>query len=88
VDGGWILNGSLVWKDGNITLYRLKDDLEPSLDEFQLGQKRSKNIIEDMVSSIKEGTQVAVDGIEGRKSVAILDGIYESSETGKTVKLR
>ena len=81
-------NGSLVWKNGNVDLYKLKDDPEPSLDEFQLDEERPNNIIEDMVSAIKKGTPVAVDGIEGRKSVAILNGIYESSETGKAVELR
>jgi len=81
-------NGALIWNDGNVTLYKLKDDPEPFLDEFQLDQERPRNIIEDIVSSIEKGSPVAVDGIEGRKSVAILTGIYESSETGKTVELR
>jgi len=80
-------NGSLTWKDGDVLLYELKNNTEPSLDEFQLDPNRPENIIEDMVSAVKKGTPVMVDGKEGRKSVAILNAIYESSKTGKTVEL-
>jgi UDP-N-acetyl-2-amino-2-deoxyglucuronate dehydrogenase len=80
-------NGTIVWKDGNVMLYKLKDNPEASLDEFKLDPNRPKNIIEDMVSAIKKGTPVMVDGNEGRKSVAILNAIYESSRTGKVVEL-
>jgi len=80
-------NGSIVWRDGKVTLYRLKDDLEPSLDEFQLDPNRPKNIIEDMVSAVKKGSHVMVDGVEGRKTVVIINAIYESSKTGKIVEL-
>jgi len=80
-------NGSIVWKDGNVTLYKRKDDPEPSLDEFQIDHNRPKNIIEDMVSAVKKGSRVMVDGVEGRKTVAIINAIYESSKTGKIVEL-
>jgi len=80
-------NGSIVWRDGNVILYKRKDDPEPSLDEFKLDPNRPKNIIEDMVSAIKRDSHVMVDGIEGRKTVAIINAIYESSKTGKTVEL-
>jgi len=80
-------NGSIVWKDGKVLLYKCKDDPE-SLDEFQLDPNRPKNIIEDIVSAIKIGTPVTVNGNEGRKSVAIFNAIYKSSKTGKIIKLR
>jgi len=80
-------NGTIVWKDSNILLYKRKDDPEPSLDEFKLDPNRPKNIIEDMVSAIKKGTPVMVDGNEGRKSVAIINAIYESSKTGREIEL-
>ncbi len=79
-------NGSLVWSEGNITLYKLKNNSEPSLDEFQLDPDRPRNIIEDMVSAIQKSKPVMVNGQEGRKSVAILNAIYESSMAGKPVK--
>ena len=80
-------NGSIVWRDGNVELYKLKDNPEPSLDEFKLDPERPRNIIEDMVSAIKKGSKVMVDGVEGRKSVAIINAIYESSKTGKVIEL-
>jgi len=66
-----------------VLVYKCKDDPEASLDEFKLDPNRPKNIIEDMVSAIKRGTPVMVDGNEGRKSVAIFNAICKSSETGE-----
>ncbi|RLI00455.1 hypothetical protein DRO38_06435, partial [Candidatus Bathyarchaeota archaeon] len=56
-------NGSIVWRDGKIILYELKDNPEPSLDEFKLNPERPRNIIEDMVSAVKKGSRVMVDGV-------------------------
>jgi len=80
-------NGSIVWKDGNIMLYKRKDDPEASLDEFQLSPDRPRNIIEDIVSAIKKGSRVMVNGVEGRKTVVLINAIYESSRTGKVIEL-
>ena len=80
-------NGSLVWRDGEISLYKCKDNPQPSLDEFRLDPNRPRNIIEDMVSAIKRGSPVMVDGSEGRKTVAIINAIYESSKMGKIIEL-
>ena len=44
-----------------------------------------RNVEEDMVSVLTKGSEPLVDGIEGRKSVEILNGIYESSQTGQEV---
>lgn len=43
------------------------------------------NIIEDIVRAVEEGNDVRVDGREGRRTVALLEKIYESARTGKTV---
>lgn len=42
----------------------------------------------DVVSSLLNGTKGLIDGIEGRKSVELINAIYESAETGKEVFLR
>jgi len=55
--------------------------------QFQLNPNRPKNIIEDMISAITKGTPVAVDGIEGCKSVEIFCAIYESANKGMPVEL-
>jgi UDP-N-acetyl-2-amino-2-deoxyglucuronate dehydrogenase len=89
--GSWIEitgeNGTILWKDSEVTLYKLKDNPEASLNEFNLNPNQPKNIFEDMVSAMNKGTPLMVDGKEGRKSVAIINAIYECTKTGKIVKL-
>lgn len=43
--------------------------------------------IEDMIRAIETGNNPLVDGREGRKSVEIVEAIYESARTGQEVKL-
>lgn len=40
----------------------------------------------DFVQAISEGRSPLVDGKEGRKSVAVVEGIYRSAESGETVR--
>jgi predicted dehydrogenase len=79
-------NGTLSWKDSKVVLYKLADNPNATLDEIEV-EPGPGSIIEDMVSAITKGTHVAVDGHEGKKSVVIFNAIYESSRTGKPVKL-
>jgi predicted dehydrogenase len=89
--GSWIEitgeNGTILWKDSEVTLYKLKDNPEASLDEHKLDPNHPKNIFEDMVSAMNKGTPIMVDGKEGRKSVAIINAMYECTKTGKIVIL-
>ena len=41
------------------------------------------NVVEDMVSALQNGTQLRVDGREGRRTVALLENIYRSAREGK-----
>ena len=43
------------------------------------------NIIEDFVGAVEKGGDVRVNGEEGRRTVALLEKIYESARTGITV---
>lgn len=43
------------------------------------------SIIEDVVSAVEGGGEVRVDGREGRRTVALLEKIYESARIGKSV---
>jgi UDP-N-acetyl-2-amino-2-deoxyglucuronate dehydrogenase len=43
------------------------------------------NIVEDVVSCLEEGTDLRVDGREGRRTVALLEAIYRSSDAGAPV---
>lgn len=44
--------------------------------------------LESVIDSIENGTRGLVEGLEGRKSLELINAIYESVETGKEVKLR
>ena len=44
------------------------------------------NIIEDFVGAVEKGGDVRVNGEEGRRTVALLEKIYQSARTGKTVR--
>jgi len=46
-----------------------------------------RNVVEDMLQAIKEDKQPWVNGEEGRKSLEVVMGIYESFRTGKIVEL-
>jgi predicted dehydrogenase len=79
--------GTIGWKDGQITLFRTMDEETPSLDDYPVDPELPKNIIEDMVRTINHGKTPLCPPEEGRKSVAIFNAIYEASHTGRTVEL-
>ncbi len=41
-----------------------------------------------MIDSIENGSRGLVDGLEGRKSLELINAIYESVETGREVTLK
>lgn len=43
--------------------------------------------IEDLVAAVREGRPLAIDGREGRRAVALVRAIYESSDSGRPVRL-
>lgn len=48
------------------------------------GHKRQ---VEDLMKAVREDTTPLVDGLEGRHSVALIEAIYKSASSGKTVNL-
>jgi UDP-N-acetyl-2-amino-2-deoxyglucuronate dehydrogenase len=78
-------NGTAVWsRDGGRIQVRDQPDLK--LEDLP-PVPGPASIIEDMVSAVNRGTEVAVDGAEGRKSVELFTAVYESSRTGRKVAL-
>ena len=80
-------NGTLSWKDSKVVLFNVANNPDASLDDVEIESGGPANIIEDMVSAVTKGTPVAVNGAEGRKSVAMFNAIYESSRTGKPIEI-
>ncbi|HIE53132.1 MAG TPA: Gfo/Idh/MocA family oxidoreductase [Armatimonadetes bacterium] len=79
--------GTLVWQDNKLARYEVKGEEKVSLDEFPPDPNLPRNIIEDVVRAVTQGTPVQVDGPEGRKSVAIVAAVYESARRGKWVRV-
>ena len=49
---------------------------------------RVHSIVEDVVNAITKGTPLAVDGREGRRTVALLEAVYRSAREGKPLNCR
>ena len=45
------------------------------------------SIVEDVVSAVRKGTPLRVDGPEGRRTVALLEAIYISAREGRPLKI-
>jgi UDP-N-acetyl-2-amino-2-deoxyglucuronate dehydrogenase len=79
--------GTLTFTDKGITTYVIDGDEDASIDEFVPDPKRPKNIIEDVVGTLTEGSSLMCDGHEGKVSTQIFCAVYESARTGKAVEL-
>ena len=86
--GGFAVNKMKVWKFAR-----------PESDDDEVMEKYSVNppnvygfghqaYYEHVVDSIVNGTRHLVDGLEGRKSLELINAIYESVETRREVRLR
>jgi len=63
----------------------LREYAEMPPDVYGFGHQR---YVEHVIQSIREGVRALVDGFEGRKSLELINAIYESAETGREVALR
>jgi UDP-N-acetyl-2-amino-2-deoxyglucuronate dehydrogenase len=71
---------------------------EPCPEDAQLLQTHSENpkefawnheaYLRGVIGSIRTGQKALVDGLEGRKSLELINALYESAETGREVPLR
>lgn len=77
--------GVLTWADRDIDIRQPEGVDEVRLDEISVDPDLPDSIIADMVGAVRDGKPVQCDGYEGRKSVAIFDAIYRSSDSGQPV---
>jgi predicted dehydrogenase len=78
--------GTLIWRNNKIELWETTTGAK--LEDFSAPPDLPAGIIADMVSAITKGTKPAVDGQEGRKSVALLDATYRSAAEGREVAVQ
>ena len=85
--GGTALNRKAIWKiagelEHENNLLRREQVDPPSV----YGQSHQA-VIADMISAIQDNRDSRTNGIEGRRSVALVLAMYESSRTGKPVQM-
>jgi len=86
--GGFAVNEMKTWQfedereDDKQVMDKFKEN-PPNV--YGFGHKR---YLAHVIDCIKNNKKALVDGLEGRKSLELINAIYEAAETGKTVKLR
>lgn len=87
VIGGFAVNKMEVWEfSDNVEEDKsIKDSSELPPNVYGFGHVR---YLQDVCESIIHNKRALVDGLEGRKSLELINAIYESIETGKEVFLR
>ena len=86
--GGFAVNAIQTWSFSEKTEADNKiinDYIENPPNVYGFGHAR---YLEDVCESILHNKKALVDGLEGRKSLELINAIYESIETGKEVFLR
>lgn len=88
VIGGFSVNKMVEWNFEDESSEKRAETLEKYSENppnvYGFGHIR---YLESVIDSIQNGTHALVDGLEGRKSLELINAIYESVETGKEVKL-
>ncbi|PLX09120.1 MAG: oxidoreductase [Marinilabiliales bacterium] len=81
--GGFAVNEIKVWNFTNDSEKVESSENPPNI--YGFGHKR---YIENVCNNLKHNKKALVDGLEGRKSLELINAIYESIETGKEVFLK
>jgi UDP-N-acetyl-2-amino-2-deoxyglucuronate dehydrogenase len=86
---GFAVNKLRTWEfedateDEKAEVFRTAAENPP--DVYGFGHRR---YIEHVINAIETGTKGLVEGLDGRRSLELINAIYESAETGKEVFLR
>lgn len=83
--GGFAVNEIKTWQfvDQDCPLPEEMNENPPNV--YGFGHKR---FLEDVIDCIVNNKKALVDGLEGRKSLELINAIYESVETGLPVKMK
>ncbi|MDA3885004.1 MAG: Gfo/Idh/MocA family oxidoreductase [Candidatus Delongbacteria bacterium] len=89
VIGGFAVNKMETWNFKNLSENESKEIVEKYAEMppnvYGFGHQR---YLEHVIDCIENNKQALVDGFEGRKSLELINAMYESAETGKEVFLR
>ncbi|HEY5584748.1 MAG TPA: Gfo/Idh/MocA family oxidoreductase [Ruminiclostridium sp.] len=94
--------GTISIKNDKLDFYKLKDGIIPKFDELlkkedlsdaavsrpeDLDMRSHKKQYEDVIAAVKQNRDPLVSGEEGRKAIAIINAIYESSSKGSWIEI-
>ena len=79
--------GTISWANNRLERFVLEEDPEAELEQLLPDPGGPQHIIEDMVSAVRQGTAPAVDGPEGRRTVALFEAVYRSAAEDREVCL-
>jgi UDP-N-acetyl-2-amino-2-deoxyglucuronate dehydrogenase len=91
--------GTVVMEHDRVVAVDLRTSVEGLLPDVQPDANRSasspvvsdvrghQQLIEDFVAAVRDGRDPLCSGVEGRRSVAVVEGIYESARTGRPVEV-
>jgi len=89
VIGGFAVNKMITWEfEGQSDIEKnevLAKFAENPPNVYGFGHKK---YLENVIDCIKNNRKALVDGLEGRKSIELINAFYESAESGKEVFLR
>jgi predicted dehydrogenase len=85
--GGTALNRKVLWKIGGEMEHERELLTRDQVDPPSVYGTSHKAVIADMIAALREGRGPRTNGVEARKSVALVLAIYESARTGQPVTL-
>jgi predicted dehydrogenase len=81
--GGTALNRKVLWKLENELQHESELIMHDQVDPSNVYGQSHKLVFIDMIHAIMEGRDPKTDGIESRKSLALVLALYESSRSGR-----
>ncbi len=85
--GGTALNRKIFWKIAGEIEHEKELLTREEVDPPSVYGASHRHVIEDMISAIEENREPQTNGVEGRKSLALVAAIYESARTAQEVFL-
>lgn len=86
--GGTALNRKEFWKIEGELEHERELLMHEQVDPPSIYGKSHESVITDVIRAIKEDNEPLTNGGEGRKSIALVLAMYESSRTGKPVLMK
>jgi predicted dehydrogenase len=85
--GGTALNRKVIWKIAGEMEHERELLTRDQVDPPSVYGTSHKHVIADLLAAIRENRAPRTNGIEARKSVALVLAIYESARTGKPIQM-